>query len=99
MAAREEVHNAQMTLSGAAKHFGVPRKTLRCHVTGNVSMNSRIGRPTVLMKEEEDEKVETGQVFAYWGFGLQKEEIKSVVAQFCHAAFKQTQPFQEWNTR
>ena len=73
MAATEAVHNAQMTLSGAAKHFGVPRETLRRRVTGKVSMNARIGRPTVLMKEEEDEIVETCQVFAEWGFGLKKK--------------------------
>ena len=54
MAARVAVHNAQMTLSGADKHFGVPRETLRHHVTGKVSINARIRRPTVLMKEKED---------------------------------------------
>ena len=33
MAATEAVHNAQMTLSGAAKHYGVPRETFRRRVT------------------------------------------------------------------
>ena len=101
MAATKAVHDAQMTLSGAAKQFGVTRETSRRHVTGEVSMNARIGPPTVLMKEKEDEIVETCQVFAEWGFDLQKEDIKSVVAQFCqhsnrHNPFKNGIPGDDW---
>ena len=101
MAATDAVHSQQMTLSGSAKHYSVPRETLRRRVTGKVSMNARIGRPTVLMKDEEDEIVETCQVFAEWGFGLQKDDIKSVVAQFCQHSnrpnpFKNGTPGDDW---
>ena len=100
-AAMEAVGGAHMTVSGAAKHFGVPRETLRRRVTGKVKLNSRAGRPTILSKEEEDEIVETCQVFAEWGFGLQKDDIKLVVAQFCKVSkrknpFKNAIPGDDW---
>ena len=75
MATTDAAHNAQTTLSGAAKHFDVSCETLRRCVTGKVSMNARIGQPTVLVNEEEDEIVETCQVFTETGFGLQKERF------------------------
>ena len=92
---------AQITVSGAAKHFNVPRETLRHQVTGQVRENARVGRPTILSKEEEDEIVEMCQVFGEWGFGLQKEDVKSVVAQFCQRSkrinhFKNGIPGDDW---
>ena len=42
-AAIEAVTSTQMTLSGAAKYFDVPRETLRRRVTGKVRVNARAG--------------------------------------------------------
>ena len=98
--ATESVNNTQMTVSGAAKHFGVPRETLRRRVMGRVSMNARAGRPTTLTKQEEVEIVETCQVFAEWGFGLSKEDtLYQVCCSRVLPTVKAEKPFQEWSTR
>ena len=103
MAAVEAVKVAQMTVCGAAKHFNVPRETLRSRVIGKISLGAKVGRPTTLSKDEEAEIVETCQIFAEWGFGLHKEDVKAVVAEFCRKRrranpFKHSMPGDDWWT-
>ena len=69
-------------MSAAAKQFSLPRETLRRHVTNQVTIKAKPGRPTILSKEEEVEVVETYQLFGEWDFGVQKDDVESVVVQF-----------------
>ena len=101
MEAMKAVNELQMTVYGAAKHYKIPRETLRSRVTGKVSLNAKTGRPTTLTTDEEAEIVETCQVFAEWGFGLRKDDVKAVVADFCRTMrrknpFKQGMPGDDW---
>ena len=63
---------------------------MRHRVTVKVRVNAGTGWPTILSKEEEEETVETCQVFAEWEFGLQKDDIKSVVEQFYQLSKRKT---------
>ena len=60
---------------------------------GKVSLKARTGRPT-LAEDEEAEIVETCKIFAGWGFGLWKEDVKGVVADFCRTT-NRTNPFKQ----
>ena len=44
------VKKAQMTVYGAAKHFQI-LKNLQSRVTGKVSLDAKVGRPTTLSKD------------------------------------------------
>ena len=48
------VKTNQMTISGAANHFHVPRKTLDNRIKGRVAYGSKPGRNPVLSAVEED---------------------------------------------
>ena len=48
-------------------------------MTGKVSLDAKVGRPTTLSKDEEAEIVETCQVFAEWVFGLRKNGVRAIV--------------------
>lgn len=52
------------------RQFCVPITSLLHRLSGKVSVIARAGRPTVLIREEEDEIVQTCQLFAEWGYGL-----------------------------
>ena len=93
-AAMEAVKNGRLSVSAAAKRFCLPRETLRRRVTNHVTINAKAGRPTILSKQEEDEVVETCQIFGEWGFGLQKEDVKSAVTQFLKHSRRKT-PFRD----
>ena len=60
----------------AAKKYNIPEPTLRRHV--NRSVVGSVGRPTALSPNEE-EIIESCQIFAEWGFGLTKVDVLNVV--------------------
>ena len=94
IAAIEAVKVEKITVYEASKRFKIPRETLRSRVIGKVILKARTGRPTTLTENEEAEIVETCQIFAEWGFGLRKEDVKGVVADFCRK-LKRTNPFKQ----
>ena len=84
--ALSDVTNKRMTMYRAARFHNIPETTLRRYV--KVTKNQplvvkQVGRSTVLTMDEEDEIVQTCQLFAEWGFGLTKFEVVNVVAEYC----------------
>ena len=65
----------------AAKLFGVPRSTLHDHVKGKYAAIGA-GAPTVLELKDEQEIVIACQVLAEMGFGMTKQLVETVVADY-----------------
>ena len=61
-------------------------------MTGKVSIDARLGRPTVLTTSEENEIVAACIMFAEWGFGLGKREVIKLVSDYC-LSVKRQNPF------
>ena len=93
-AAINAVKVEKMTVYKASKQFKIPRETLQSCVIGSVSLHTRAGRPTTLRKDEEAKIGEACQICAEWGFGLWKEDLKTVVADFCRTT-KRNNPFKQ----
>ena len=70
----DDVKNKKMSIYAAAKVNGVPKTTLLRHLK-HPNKTFIVGRPTTLTSAQEDEIVETCQIFAEWGFGLTKKDI------------------------
>ena len=66
----------QMTISGAANHFHVPRKTLDDRIKGHVEHGSKPGRYPVLSAVEEDLSVYI-LYMANLGFPLTRTTVKA----------------------
>ena len=64
----DDVKNKKMSIYAAAKVNGVPKTTLLRHLK-HPNKTFIVGRPTTLTSAQEDEIVETCQIFAEWGFG------------------------------
>ena len=63
----EKVKSGEMTAYRAHKIYGIPKQTLSDRLTGKVSIDARLGRPTVLTTSEENEIVAACIMFAEWG--------------------------------
>ena len=101
MAAMEGVREAHMTVQGAVRQFRVPKTSLLLRLNGKVSVNAIAGRLPVPKKEEEDEILETCQLFAEWGYGLRKADVRAICAEFCcklkrHNPFNEDVPGDDW---
>ena len=88
-------------ISAAARLHGVPKTTLHDRLSGRSSSGAKVGHPTTLTQEEEDEIAETCIVFAEWGFGLGRREVESVVQEFLKVTnrknpFKDGVPGEGW---
>ena len=97
--ALSDVTNKSMTVYRAAKFHKIPETTLRRYYKATYTENQplvvkHVGRPTVLTMEEENEIVQTCQLFAEWGFGLTKLEVVNIVTEYCKNSKKPT-PFRD----
>ena len=86
-----DISNNVMTVYCAAKFYKIPKSTLRRHLKTPVL---KVGKPTVLTVEEEDEVVQACQLFAKWGFELTRVQISNVVGEYCKSSKKST-PFRD----
>ena len=82
-AALEEIKTGRGKQSNhsIAKKYGIPSSTLYDHTKKAVS-KSGVGRPTVLTRTEEEELVYCCQVLQEMGFGLTKENVTAIVADY-----------------
>jgi hypothetical protein len=88
-----------MSTYKAAKEYGIPKTTLLRHIQSEKPLV--IGGPTALTQSQEEEIVLTCQLFAEWGFGLTKQDIINVVAEYFTATrtpncFKDGVPGDDW---
>ena len=51
--AYEAANNGTLTVSAAARTYNVPRSTLKDRLSGKIQLDSSMGRPIVLGKEDE----------------------------------------------
>ena len=63
--ALKAVNNKRMSLGEAAKEYGVPKVTIHDRLRGNTQ--ERLGRPTVLLEEEDAIIVERLKLMGTWG--------------------------------
>ena len=95
------VEEKKMNICKASKHYNIPKSTLLRHLQHH-DKPWKVGAPMVLSAAEEAEILyETCQTFASWGFGLMKEDIINVVAEFVkyhkrHNVFTNGMPGDDW---
>ncbi len=77
VAAINAVKTNQMTISDAANHFHVPRKTVDNRIKGYVEHGSKPGRNPVLSAVEEDALVVYPLYMADRGFPLTRTMVKA----------------------
>ena len=77
VAAINAVKANQLTISGAANHFHVPRKTLDDRIKGRVEHGSKPGRNPALSAVEEDALVVYLLFTADRGFPLTRTTVKA----------------------
>ena len=71
-----------MSVRGAAKRCGVPRRTLRDKVTGRFAMDAKRGRRKVFTPEEEMRIVRHVVTMGDWGYGLTRGEIRETASKY-----------------
>ena len=72
----------QMSLNKAAKYFDVNKKSLLRRTSGEIPIDACVGAQTVFSPSEENELAECIKVFADWGWGFTKAEVKDIVQEF-----------------
>ena len=104
---KEDLKNAisacqknEMKMSEAAKLFKIPSSTLHDHLKGKHAAIGA-GGPTTLSLKDEQEIVVTCQVLAEMGFGITKEIVETVVADYIRennilTPFKNGTPGKDW---
>ena len=75
------VHKKKMSVTCAAKKYSIPKTTLLRHL-GATNKELKVGKPTTLTYDEEQEIVATCHLFVEWGFGLSKLEVVNVVGDY-----------------
>lgn len=82
-AAIQSVKNKQMTLSHAARCYGIPRSTLYKRVNGQRGVKSTTGgRSTAIPIDEEAKIASCIKTMEKWGFGLSKSEVLQAIARY-----------------
>ncbi|KAK3742331.1 hypothetical protein RRG08_028243 [Elysia crispata] len=80
-AAYNSVMAKEMSSNQAAKHYGVDKSLLR-RVRNEIPIEAHPGRQTVLSPSQEQELAECLIIFAEWGWGFGKEEVKDIIQDF-----------------
>lgn len=82
----EDVKNHKLSGYEAAKTFNIPRTTIIDHVTGRRGQkSSTFGRPPILSAEIEKKLSDNLHVMEKWGFGLSRQEVIELVADYIKA--------------
>jgi hypothetical protein len=87
-AALAAVERGEMSIRAAVKEFGVPRTTLQDRISGK--SGDAVGRPTVLLAEEEVLLVERIILMGTWGFPLNKHDVASLIQAYLNHQGKTT---------
>ena len=84
--ALRDVREHSMSVHVASKKYNIPDQTLRDRIHGKVKDEAKVGRPTFLSPEEENEVVQTCVVFANMGHGMDKNKVLQVLQGYlrCH---------------
>ena len=78
--ALKAVKDKRMSLRDAQKEYGVPKTTLIDRLAGR--RGDKLGRSTVLSKEEVEFLVERILVMGEWGFPLAKRDLTQIVEDY-----------------
>lgn len=73
--------NGGVSIKKAAERFNINRTTLMNHVKGFKC--NKVGRPTVLTKEEEELLVHSLVKLGEWGYGFDRMQLRLAVKDFC----------------
>ena len=100
-AAYNSVMAKEMSSNQAAKHYGVDKKSLLRRVRNEIPIEAHPGRQTVLSPSQEQELAECLIIFAEWGWGFGKEEVKDIIQDFIREKelknpFKEDRPGRDW---
>ena len=87
-AALSAVRNGEMSIRAAVKEFGVKRTTLQDRLSGK--SGETVGRPTVLLAEEEALIVERIILMGTWGFPLNKLDVAHLIQAYLNMQGKTT---------
>ena len=79
-AALAAVQNGEMTIREASKEYNVKRTTLQDRLSGK--SGDKVGRPTVLLSEEEALLVERIILMGTWGFPLNKMDVAYLIQTY-----------------
>ncbi|KAL0803352.1 hypothetical protein ABMA28_017415 [Loxostege sticticalis] len=98
-AIREVTQNGS-SMYAAAKKYQIPTTTLYDKIKGNYNTNV-VGRPVAIPLELESQLANAIRILEKWGFGLSREEVMNVVADFvkCNkmvTPFKNNKPGKDW---
>lgn len=79
----EAVKNNQMSMSQAARCYGIPRSTLQKRVNGQRGVKSTTGgRPTAIPIAVESNIASCIKTMEKWGFGLSKAEVLQAITRY-----------------
>ena len=100
-AAYNSVMAKEMSSNQAAKHYRVDKKSLLPRVRNEIPIEAHPGRQTVLSPSQEQELAECLIIFAEWGWGFGKEEVKDIIKDFIREKelenpFKEDRPGRDW---
>jgi len=87
-AAISAVKNGDMSIRAACKEFGVKRTTLQDRMSGK--SGESVGRPTVLLADEEALLVERIILMGTWGFPLNKQDVAHLIQAYLNIQGKTT---------
>lgn len=95
-----EVNENGSSMYAAAKKYQIPTTTLYDKIKGNFNTNV-VGRPVAIPLELESQLANAIRILEKWGFGLSREEVLNVVADFvkCNkmiTPFKNNKPGKDW---
>lgn len=88
----DAVRRNGMSVNAAAKSFGIPQSTLQDKISGKYAVQAKVGRPSVLMPEEENILVHWVINLAKLGFPVSKDQLISSVSKLVKELNRET-PF------
>ncbi len=97
-----DVQTGCLSYRKAAQQYGIPKSTIRDHVTGLVEIGRRSGPRPVLSKEEEEAIVQWLIKMARIGYGRSKEQVKDTVKRILDKdgrrieLFSDNRPGRDW---
>ncbi|KAL0819258.1 hypothetical protein ABMA28_008498 [Loxostege sticticalis] len=98
--ALQKIKNGELTITTAAEKYSIPKATLSENLHSKYSRPTA-GRPTIFSSEEEERLADSIKVMEKWGFGLSRQEILEIVAEYVKVneiktPFKNNTPGPDW---